>query len=102
VLVVTALVPTLLAVSLGQAKTIAVVVAVALVVAALAWAWLMKTIVQKVAGLVVLLGLAGVVWWQRADLQECADRVKVSATVAGATATCSLFGQDIDVPNARG
>lgn len=91
-----------LAVSLSQAKTIAVVVAVALVAAAIAWAWLMKTIVQKVIGLVVLLGLAGVVWYQRDSLQDCADRVRANATVAGADTTCSILGQDVDIPNARG
>ena len=89
-----------LAVSLSQAKTIAVVVAVALVVAALAWAWLMKTIVQKVVGLVILLGLAGLVWWQRAELESCADDVRANA-VAGGDTTCSLFGQDVTIPNAR-
>lgn len=93
---------TVLAVSLSQAKTIAVVVAAALVVAALAWAWLMKTIVQKVAGLVILLGLAGVVWWQRAELQSCADDVRANAAVPGTDTTCSLFGQDVTIPNARG
>lgn len=93
---------TVFAVSLSQARTIAVVIAVALVVAAIAWAWLVKTVVQKVVGLVILLGLAGVVWWQRVDLQDCADRVRANATVPGAATTCSLFGQDVDVPNARG
>ncbi len=90
-----------LAVSLSQAKAIAVVVAIALVVAAVAWAWLMKTIVQKVIGLVVLLGLAGLVWYQRESLEDCAARVRANAAVVGADTTCTLFGQDVDIPNAR-
>lgn len=90
-----------LAVSLSQAKTLAVVAAVVLVAAAVAWAWLMKTIAQKLIGLVVLLGLAGLVWYQRDSLQECADRVRANAAVAGADTTCSILGQDVDVPHAR-
>ena len=90
-----------LAVSLSQAKAIAVAVVIALVIAAIAWAWLMKTIIQKLIGLAVLLGLAGLVWYQRDSLQDCADRVRANAAVVAADTTCTLFGQDVDVPNPR-
>lgn len=85
------------ALGLGQAKTIAIVVVVALVVAALAWAWLMKTIVQKLVGLVILLALAGAVWYQRDALQDCADeaRARAAARDISGELTCSFFGQDV-------
>lgn len=91
----------MLAITVGQAKTIAVVVALALVLAAVAWAWLIKSIAQKVIGLVILLGLAGLVWYQRADLEDCADQVRANAAIPGAATTCSIFGQDVDIPSAR-
>ena len=94
----------MLALTLDQAKTIAVVVAVALVVLALVSAWIMKTIAQKVA-LVVILGLlALVVWTQRASLDECADKVRAEARadVGRVDTTCSFFGRDVTISTGRG
>jgi hypothetical protein len=87
----------MLAFSLGQAKTIAVVVMIAFVVLGLVSAWLLKTVVQKVVVLVVLLGLAGVVWYQRDSLQECADeaRARAEARDVEGELTCSFVGQDV-------
>ena len=84
-----------LALTLDQAKTIAVVVAAVLVALALLSAWIMKTIVQKVA-LVVILGLlAFAVWTQRTSLDECADKVRAEARadVARRTSTSCRPGR---------
>ena len=90
----------MLALSLGQAKTIAVVVVAGLIVLALASAWLMKEVMQKVA-LVVILGLlALLVWTQRASLQECADKVRSareSLADSDVDTTCSFLGRDIEI-----
>jgi hypothetical protein len=60
--------------------------------------WLMKSLAQK-AALVIVLGLIAVlVWSQRASLDDCADRVKASrAAGASADPTCSFLGQDITI-----
>ena len=87
------------ALTLGQAKVIAVLVVVVLVVGALFAAWVMKEVMQKVA-LVVILGLlALLVWTQRASLQDCADRVQEQAEVGvrEIDTTCSFLGQDITI-----
>lgn len=89
----------MLALTLGQTKTIALLVVAVLVVAAIASAWVMKTVMQKLA-LVAILGLLAVlVWTQRAALDECADKVKV-AGYTGDT-TCSFFGRDIQISTSR-
>lgn len=85
----------MLALTLDQAKTIALLVVLALVVLAVGAAWVMKEITQKVA-LVVILGLlALLVWSQRASLDDCADRVRASE-FRGDT-TCSFFGRDVTI-----
>lgn len=90
-----------LAVTLGQAKTIGIAIVVGLVLLAIAWAGLMKTLVQKAVGVLIILVLAALVWFQRDSLQECADKVRQSAAVTGSSAsldtTCSFFGQDIEI-----
>ena len=90
----------MLALTLAQAKTIAVLVVAGLIVLALASAWLMKAFVQKVALVAILGVLAVLVWSQRAALQDCADDVRdARADVAdpGADTTCSFFGRDIEI-----
>ena len=93
----------MLALSLGQAKAIAVVVVLVLIGGALASAWLMKEVMQKVA-LVVILGLlALLVWTQRSSLQDCADRVREQAEVGvrEVDTTCNFLGQDITISTTR-
>lgn len=93
----------MLALTVGEAKTIALAVVVVLVVLAVASAWLMKTIMQKVA-LVVILGLLAVlVWSQRASLDECADKVQAAVRTGGTTVdtTCSFFARDVQISTAR-
>lgn len=91
------MVPRVLGLSLDQATTIASVVMIAFVVLGLVSAWLLKTIVQKVVVLVVLLGLAAVTWFQRDSLQDCADqaRARAEARDIRGELTCSLLGQDV-------
>ena len=85
----------MLALTLGQAKAIALVVVIGLVLVAVAGAWVMKEITQKVI-LVLVVGLVALlVWTQRSSLDECADKVR-DGGVRGDT-TCSFFGQDIRI-----
>lgn len=90
----------MLALTLGQAKTIAVLVVIVLIGLALAAAWIMKEVMQKVA-LVVILGLlALLVWTQRASLNECADKVRaagVNINDPNVDTTCSFLGRDIEI-----
>lgn len=93
----------MLALTLGQAKAIAVVVAIVLVGLAVVSAWVMKTIAQK-AALAAILGLLAVlVWSQRVALQECADKVRVAADrgVSQVDTTCSFFGRDVTISTVR-
>lgn len=95
----------MLALTLGQAKNLALAIAVLLVLGAIASAWVMKTIMQKVA-LVVILGLLAVlVWSQRASLDECADKVRQAGATAASTraidTTCSFFGRDVQIALGR-
>lgn len=93
----------MLAVTLDQAKSIAAIAVVGLLVLAVGSAWIMKTVAQKVA-LVMILGLlALVVWTQRSSLQECADKVRAEARtqVTGVDTTCTFFGQDITISTVR-
>ena len=93
-----------IALSLGQAKTIAVVVAAVLVVGSVAAAWVMKSITQKVVAGLVLAGLALVVWTQRAALDDCADEVRgqVTTSVTSIDTTCRFFGRDVTISTAPG
>lgn len=98
----------MVAITLEQAKTAAVAIVVGLVVVAVGWAWLVKTLVQKAIGVLVILALAAAVWFQRDSLQDCADQIRdvqVSGTTAGVTAgvdaTCSFFGQDVRISASR-
>lgn len=90
----------MLALTLGQAKNVALVVVVALVALALVSAWVMKEVMQKVA-LVVILGLVALlVWTQRASLQECSEKVRAAGSAindAAIDTTCSFLGRDVEI-----
>lgn len=95
------------AISLDEAKTIAVVVAAALVVGALVSLWIMKTVAQKLAGAVLLGLLAFAVWSQRESLQDCADKVQENYERTGTDLTvadtdCSFFGMTVTISDPRG
>jgi len=88
-----------LALTLEQARVIAVLVVVALLVAAVASAWLMKTVAQKVALAVILGLLALLVWTQRTSLEECADKVREGGIQVDTT--CDFFGREIRISTNR-
>lgn len=95
----------MLALTLGQAKTIAVLVVIVLVGLAIASAWLMKEVMQKVAFVVILGMLALLVWSQRSSLQECADKVRaagVNINDPDVDTTCSFVGRDIEIKRTSG
>lgn len=83
----------MLALTLGQAKTIAVVVVLVLIAGAVISAWLMNQLIQKLMLIVVLAALAVVVWSERSSLDDCADRVRDE----GRAATCSFLGRDVTI-----
>ncbi|HYN34299.1 MAG TPA: hypothetical protein VES40_16865 [Ilumatobacteraceae bacterium] len=96
----------MIALTLEQAQTIAVVATTALVVGAIASFWVMKSLVQKllVAGLLGVLAFA--VWTQRGALQDCADKVQDNFTQSGvevavADTECSFFGVSITISDPR-
>lgn len=95
-----------LALTLDDAKTIAIVATTVLVVGAVVSFWIMKTIVQKVA-IAVLLGLlAFAVWTQRVALQDCADKVTTNFERSGVDITvadteCSFFGATVTISDPR-
>lgn len=89
----------MLALTLGQAKTLALLVAAALAVAAIGSAWVMKELAQKAAMFAILALLAILVWTQRSSLEECADKVKQSNLTTDTT--CSFFGREIEIKTAR-
>ena len=89
----------MLALTLGQAKALALVIVLILVGGAIFGAWLMKEITQKVV-LVVIVGLVALlVWTQRSSLDECADKVREGG-IRGDT-TCSFFGSEIRISTNR-
>ena len=89
----------MLALTLGQARTIAVLVVLVLLALAFAAAWLMKTVAQK-AALAVILGLLALfVWTQRTSLEECADKVRDGGIQVDTT--CDFFGREVSVSTNR-
>ena len=87
------------ALTLGQAKTLAILIVLALVVMAVGSAWLMKTVAQKVALFAILGLMALLVWTQRASLDECADKVREGGIRVDTT--CAFFGRDINISTDR-
>jgi hypothetical protein len=95
-----------LAITLDEAQNIAVGLVVLFVVGAIGAAWIMKTIMQKIAVAVVLAVLAFAVWTQRASLQDCADKVIDAYAFDGINPTiidtdCSFFGTTITISDPR-
>ena len=96
----------MLALSLDAAKNAAIVVVIIFLVGSIGAAWIMKTIMQKVATAFVLLLLAFAVYTQRTSLQDCADKVKGNFAREGTSVTvtdtdCSFFGTTITVKDPR-
>ncbi|MFT4656686.1 MAG: Na+-translocating ferredoxin:NAD+ oxidoreductase RnfA subunit [Candidatus Aldehydirespiratoraceae bacterium] len=96
----------MIALTLSDAKNIAIAVAAVFAVGSVASAWIMKTILQKVAVAAVLAALAFAVWTQRTSLQDCADKVKNAYELDGVNPTlidtdCSFFGVTITISDPR-
>lgn len=86
------------ALTLDSAKRIAVIVAIVFFVLALLSAWLIRAVTTKVLTVLILVGLALGVWTQRSSLEDCANRLRAAP---GSAATCSFFGNDVDVPGVK-
>jgi hypothetical protein len=96
----------MIALTLDDAETIAVVVVTALVVGAVVSFWIMKSVVQKLAVAALLALLAFAVWSQRVSLQDCADKVQdnfdlVGADVSVTDTECSFFGFTVTISDPR-
>ena len=96
----------MIAIGLDAARNIAIAVVILFVLGAIASAWLMKTIMQKVAVALVLAALAFSVYTQRAAMQDCADQVKANISrnvidVELADTQCSFFGTDVTISDPR-
>ena len=94
------------ALTLENAKNIAIAVVVVFIVGAFLAAWIMKTIVQKLATIFVLGLLAFAVFTQRTSLQDCADKVQGNFARVGTDVTvtdtdCSFFGTTITIKDPR-
>ena len=94
------------AITLEAAKNVGIAVAAVFVICAVLSAWLMKTIAQKLAAVLILGLLAFAVWSQRTSLQECADKVKDAysrdgSSVAFIDTECSFFGATITISDPR-
>jgi hypothetical protein len=96
----------MLALTLDEAKTIAIVAATALAVGAVVSFWVMKSLVQKLAVAALLGILAFAVWTQRVSLQDCADKVQdnfelTDGDVAVTDTECSFFGFTVTISDPR-
>ena len=96
----------MLALTLDEAKTIAIVVATVLAVGAVVSFWIMKSILQKLAVAALLALLAFAVWSQRVSLQDCADKVQdnfalVDTDVVVTDTDCSFFGVTVTISDPR-
>ena len=89
----------MVALTLQSAKNIAILVVLAFVALTMLSAVVVKKVTTKLLMMLVLAGMALLVWSQRSSLQSCADRVKDrGVTVAQGDITCSFFGKDVTVP----
>ena len=96
----------MLALTLDDAKTIAIVAATALAVGAVVSFWVMKSLVQKLAVATLLGVLAFAVWTQRVSLQDCADKVQDNFELADTDVVvtdteCSFFGITVTISDPR-
>lgn len=70
------------------------------VLLALAAVWLVKQVVTKVLTVLVLLAVAGLVYSQRAELNDCVADVRdgISSDGLRADTECRFFGQQVTIP----
>ena len=91
------------AIELSTVRDVALAIVVGAVVLAVVFAIVVKWVVGKLLTAVVLVGIAGIVWWQRESVLDCADEVGQTLS-AGATdaTTCTFFGRDVTVASPLG
>ncbi len=83
------------ALTLSNAKNIAIIVVGILLLLAIISAKVVTSVTKKAILLLVLGALALGVFYQRQALQSCADKVKDGIT--NGEATCTFFGTDIHI-----
>lgn len=95
--------PAVPGIELSTVRDVALAIVVGAIVLAVVFAIVIKWIVGKVITVAVLVLIAGLVWWQRDSLQDCADQVQ-DTLAAGATSatTCTFFGRDVTVDSPLG
>ncbi len=99
-----------LAITLDEAKNIGIGLVAVFLAGSVASAWVMKTIVQKVAVAAVHGLMAFAVYSQRTSLLECADKVRAVYALRDEVldpdvpldTECTFFGTSISIPDPRG
>ena len=84
----------MVAIELSTVRDIALGIVVGAIVLAVVLAVVIRWIVGKLIAVAILVVLAGVVWWQREEVEDCADRVRAAPTT---DTTCTFFGRDVTV-----
>lgn len=79
------------------AKNIANGMSVGSIVIAVAAFWLVKNMVMRVVSVVLLLALGLGSYSQRANIVDCADKVR--ATAGTQAVSCTFFGQTVEIPS---
>ena len=85
------------AINVDTAKNIASGVSVGTVVIALLAIRLVKNMLVRVVTIVALLAIGLASYSQRANIVDCANKVKANAGVS--TTQCTFFGQDVEIPS---
>jgi hypothetical protein len=82
---------------IDAAKNIASGMSVGSIAVAVAALWLVKNMVMRVISVVLLLALGFGSYSQRANIVDCADRVR--ATAGTQAVSCTFFGQSVEIPS---
>lgn len=82
-----------LALTLQNAKNIAIGIVVGLVVLSLIAAKVVANVTKRILVVAVLILLVVLVWTQRQSLQSCADKVRAGS----GEANCTFFGSDVTI-----
>jgi hypothetical protein len=80
-----------------RVATLGLLMVAALLVLAFVSALLARAVLVKVAAVAALLAIVGIVWSQRAALQDCVDEAKAGVTGAAEPSQCSFLGLKVDV-----
>jgi hypothetical protein len=89
----------LLAITLDvdSAKNIASGMSVGSIVVAVAALWLVKNMLLRMVSVVLLLALGIASYSQRANIVDCAEKVR--ATAGTQVVSCKFFGQTVEIPS---